>query len=619
CLDGVDEIYGYHNGPFPLGVVAVKGGPMLAHACFFSITVKGPGGHGSAPHQTQDPIVAAGQIIVAIQSIASRNISAQESAVISITQVHGGEADNVIPSSVKMSGTIRDFSPQVFSVVEERMRSIVENTAKAYGVIGTVEFKDSYPVTVNTQPQADIVAEVVSAAYGPQKVISAGLPVSGSEDFSYYLQKIPGAFYFVGTKESVSDASCAQNRNLHSDTFDFNDAALPVTVRTFLEIAQHRFGVEFTNLTSIPVIIRSYVVFGLAKMASITEVDATELTYEEFCDQYMSKNEPVLIKNIGKDWKVFDWCTPENELQYNELKSKYGTTKAPVVEYSKKSEYGEELRYEIEVGKYLDLLESGQAEKDQIYLKDWHFTRDFPHDVIYTTPEYFRDDWLNWWWDCKAKKYTAKEPLDDYRFVYLGPRGSFTPLHHDVFESNRYTYCYALLKLEFSWSINIIGEKEWIFFAPSEVHKLRDQFGRTVLTNALDYDSSKYPLASTATPIRLIQPPRSAILVPSGWYHQVTNTKTTLSINHNWFNAYNIEIVWKYFQRELQAVEKEIAHCRDSFDTEDEWIAQLILRANIGMDFNEFRELLQAKALDTNATEFDSIQINKILNELCVD
>ncbi|EQC42745.1 hypothetical protein SDRG_00468 [Saprolegnia diclina VS20] len=249
CLDGVDEVYGYHNGPFPLNTVSVRAGPMMAHAAFFSITVSGPGGHGSAPHQTQDPVLAAGHIIVAVQSIMSRSVAAQESAVISITQVHGGEADNVIPSRVTLSGTIRDFSPDVFDIITARLTAIATHTAAAYGTTATVDVRDCYPVTVNAHAQASIVADIVASTYGSDKVSSLGLPVMGSEDFSYYLQKIPGAFYFVGTNEGDAAetlpaiAPCSrQNRNPHSDTYDFNDAILPLTLRLFLEIAQHRLG-----------------------------------------------------------------------------------------------------------------------------------------------------------------------------------------------------------------------------------------------------------------------------------------------------------------------------------------------------------------------------------------
>ncbi|EQC24736.1 hypothetical protein SDRG_17371 [Saprolegnia diclina VS20] len=240
CLDGVDEVYGYHNGPFPLGMVATKPGALLAHSCRFEITLRGPGGHGSAPHHTTDPIVAAGHIIVAMQSIVSRSLPAQENAIVSITQVHGGEADNVIPSSVRLSGTLRDFNPDVAATVHARMSSIVTHVAAAHGVTGEIAFDDGYPVTMNHAAQTDIVINVASDIVGAARVTATGLPVSGSEDFAYYLQKTPGAFYFVGTKP-LSDGDGAQNRNCHSDTFDFNDDALPLTVRLFLEIAQHRF------------------------------------------------------------------------------------------------------------------------------------------------------------------------------------------------------------------------------------------------------------------------------------------------------------------------------------------------------------------------------------------
>ncbi|OQS01547.1 amidohydrolase family protein [Achlya hypogyna] len=246
ALEGVDEIYGYHNAPFPLGMIATKPGAVLAHSCRFEITLKGPGGHGSAPHLTPDPIVAAGHVIVAMQSIVSRSVPAQESAVVSITQVHGGEADNVIPSSVRLSGTLRDFSPAVAAIVHSRMETIVASTAAAYGVTGSITFDDGYPVTSNHAEPAQIVLDLAASVVGPARVTSAGLPAEGSEDFSYYLQKIPGCFYMVGTKEmgEVAAGGCCQNRGLHSDTFDFNDDALPLTVRMFLEIAQHRLGVS---------------------------------------------------------------------------------------------------------------------------------------------------------------------------------------------------------------------------------------------------------------------------------------------------------------------------------------------------------------------------------------
>ncbi|ETV75865.1 hypothetical protein, variant 1 [Aphanomyces astaci] len=217
CLDGVDEIYGYHNIPHAVGQIQVKAGPMMSHSARFSIQIRGPGGHGSAPHQTQDPIVAAGHIIVGMQSILSRNVSAHDSGVLSITQVHGGEADNVIPSLVTLSGTMRDFSPHVSTLMQTRMTEIVQYTAKAYGVEGSISFTDGYPVVLNALAQTNVVTEVAQKVVGPSKVTAEGLPNCASEDFSYYLQRIPGCFYFVGTVDKTQ----TQNRLVHSDTVCF--------------------------------------------------------------------------------------------------------------------------------------------------------------------------------------------------------------------------------------------------------------------------------------------------------------------------------------------------------------------------------------------------------------
>ncbi|EQC42770.1 hypothetical protein SDRG_00493 [Saprolegnia diclina VS20] len=319
----------------------------------------------------------------------------------------------------------------------------------------------------------------------------------------------------------------------------------------------------------------------------------------------MAWNLPVVITNVGTDWPArVEWCD-RSGLRLEILKARYGHALAPVV--GKSIEYGDESRDDVAVATYLDWLASGLAEADQLYLKDWHFTRDFPKDAIYTTPKYFADDWLNWWWDQKAATLPATSVgLDDYRFVYLGPRGSFTPLHHDVFQS-------------YSWSINMTGQKEWLLFPPSETPKLLDKFGRVVLSNFQEIDPVRFPRAHTAKHLRVLQPPGAALFVPSGWYHQVTNTATTLSINHNWFNAYNLPLIWAYFQEQLLAVEREIEHCRDGFDSDADWIlhCQLLLRANIGMDFKELHALLEARAAISTAP-FDVAQIHEVLVPLRV-
>ncbi|RHY04444.1 hypothetical protein DYB25_012182, partial [Aphanomyces astaci] len=180
-----------------------------------------------------------GHVIVALQTITSRNISAHDSAIVTIAQVHGGEADNVIPSSVTMSGTTRDFAPAVADVIRTRMSAIVTHTAAAFGVQGTIQFDERYPATVNAVDQAEIVRKVAQSVAGEANVTADGLPLCASEDFSFYLKERPGAFFFIGTVSSAS-----QNRTLHSSTFDFNDTILPVSVRMFLELAQHRLDCQ---------------------------------------------------------------------------------------------------------------------------------------------------------------------------------------------------------------------------------------------------------------------------------------------------------------------------------------------------------------------------------------
>ncbi|CAK4281039.1 unnamed protein product [Aphanomyces euteiches] len=243
CLEGVHEVYGYHNSPFPLGNIQVKAGPLMAHSTFFKIKISGPGGHGSAPHVTHqspsnDPIVAAGQLIVALQTITSRSLSPHDAAIVSVCQVHGGEADNVIPSSVKLSGTTRDFSTASDETTKKRMAALVEHTCAAYDLKGEIEFEDLYPVVVNPETETSIFQTIAAGVVGASKVSDEGLPICGAEDFSYFLQERPGCFFFIGTK----DENDTQNRNCHSDTFDFNDAILPLGARVFLEIIHQRLN-----------------------------------------------------------------------------------------------------------------------------------------------------------------------------------------------------------------------------------------------------------------------------------------------------------------------------------------------------------------------------------------
>ncbi|KAH9095420.1 hypothetical protein Ae201684P_014490 [Aphanomyces euteiches] len=233
CLDGVDEVYGYHNWPFPLGNIQVKVGPLMAHGSTFSITISGPGGHGSAPHVTKDPIVAAGQLIGAIQTITSRSLSPHDAAIVSIGQVHGGEADNVIPSSVKLSGTIRDFSPTVESTINQRLETLVKHTCAAFGLEGKLEISDMYAVVVNPDRQANIIREIGMSVVGADRVSDNGLPVCAGEDFTYYLHQRPGCF-LLSTRTKSSRGIAIARRMISMIEF-CRSALVPTRLHIVLE------------------------------------------------------------------------------------------------------------------------------------------------------------------------------------------------------------------------------------------------------------------------------------------------------------------------------------------------------------------------------------------------
>ncbi|CAI5745626.1 unnamed protein product [Peronospora destructor] len=305
--------------------------------------------------------------------------------------------------------------------------------------------------------------------------------------------------------------------------------------------------------------------------------DATTLSYDDFCVRYMAPNRPVLLHNVTDKWfaKTAQWRDGQN-INFKYLKEHYGTALAPVVS-GDVAEYGAEDRWSMRLDEYLDLIESKTVGKK--YLKDWHFVHAFGHD-IYETPPFFKDDWLNWWWDHKEKSES------DYRFVYLGPAGSWTPLHQDVFRS-------------YSWSVNVCGRKQWILFHPNDERKLKDRFGRFVIPDvtATVTDKENYPHFHEAKPVYVVQETGDAIFVPSGWYHQVRNMEDTISINHNWFNGYNICEVWGFLKREYAAAEHELEDLKEIGLVGRDFVdqCQRVMLANTGINYVEFRELLYAK------------------------
>ncbi|MDE3177886.1 MAG: amidohydrolase [Pseudomonadota bacterium] len=228
----VKGVYGLHNWPgLPVGQFAVARGPAMASADRLEIVVQGKGGHGAMPHLARDPIVAAAEIVMSLQTIVSRVIDPLEPAVLSITAIHAGEAFNVIPDTVEMRGTIRTMSDATAERMQTEIRRICAGVAAAHDM--TVEIKPSptkpYPTTVNHPKETDIAVAAMRAVVGPENVHDGIKPVMGAEDFAFMLRRVPGAYIFMGNGDSAP---------VHHPAYDFNDEALPYGVAYWGELAR---------------------------------------------------------------------------------------------------------------------------------------------------------------------------------------------------------------------------------------------------------------------------------------------------------------------------------------------------------------------------------------------
>jgi hippurate hydrolase len=226
-----DAVYGMHNWPgMKVGSFGVNRGPMMAALDTFEIEVRGVGTHAAMPERGVDPFIATAQIVMALQTIPSRAVSALDSAVVSVTQIHGGDAWNVIPATVTIRGTARCFDEAVREKIESRLRQLVESTARAHGASAIVQYHRGYPPTVNSGPEADTAARVAARLAGEGNVAVGIKPSMASEDFAFMLQQRPGAYLWIGADGDEPSAP------LHNPGYDFNDAALPIGASFWVEL-----------------------------------------------------------------------------------------------------------------------------------------------------------------------------------------------------------------------------------------------------------------------------------------------------------------------------------------------------------------------------------------------
>ena len=222
-----EQVYAQHNSPeTPLGVIGITPGPMQAAVDRIEILIRGKGGHGARPHQGVDPVLVAGHIITAAQSVVSRNLSAFDQAVVSICSMQGGNpgAMSVIPGEVTLVGTVRTYNESVQDQIEDRLRSLCTGIAQGFGASAELTYERVYPATVNTLPEAQFACDVAASLVGEDKVWRNMLPSMGGEDFSFMLQAKPGAYIRIGQGLPHGPGP----HPLHNSRYDFNDEILPL-------------------------------------------------------------------------------------------------------------------------------------------------------------------------------------------------------------------------------------------------------------------------------------------------------------------------------------------------------------------------------------------------------
>ena len=236
----MEAIFGAHNWPgMKVGQFSLKPGPCYASSNEFKITVRGKGAHGAMPHLGVDPVPAAAAMVSAFQTILTRNKRPIDTGVISVTMIHTGEATNVIPDSCVMEGTVRTFTTEVLDLIERRMKGVAESTAAAFECTADFEFRRNYPPTINHEAETAFARRVLGEVVGAENVLDFE-PTMGAEDFSYFLQEMPGCYFMIGN----GDGAHRQGGHgmgpcmLHNPSYDFNDDLIPLGATAWVRLAE---------------------------------------------------------------------------------------------------------------------------------------------------------------------------------------------------------------------------------------------------------------------------------------------------------------------------------------------------------------------------------------------
>ncbi len=222
-----DAIFAMHNMPgFPRGKLLLRDGATMASSENITITLEGKGGHGAMPHVAIDPVVAGAAIVMGLQTIVARNVPPLHMAVITVGAFQAGEANNVIPQTATLKLSVRSLDRAVRQLLNRRIRELVEAQAHSYGCQATVDFQGGYPVLVNTQPETEFARQVALELLGADQVVLQTAPLTGSEDFAFMLEQVPGSYLFIGNGDAASGGHGACM--VHNPNYDFDDGNIAI-------------------------------------------------------------------------------------------------------------------------------------------------------------------------------------------------------------------------------------------------------------------------------------------------------------------------------------------------------------------------------------------------------
>jgi len=230
-------VYGMHNWPMlPAGTIALRAGPLMGAYDVFEIVATGKGSHAAMPDQGRDPMLFVAHTIQALQTVVSRNLHPLDAGVVSVTQVHGGDAWNVIPEEVVLRGTVRSFKPAVQDLIEQRLRTIVAGIAATFEMSAAIRYERRYPATVNAPEETRHALAAATAVVGAARVDTDPMPNMGSEDFAFMLQEKPGCYVWLGAGRGPGTPG------LHNPHYDFNDDTLAIGASYWVTLARQQLA-----------------------------------------------------------------------------------------------------------------------------------------------------------------------------------------------------------------------------------------------------------------------------------------------------------------------------------------------------------------------------------------